>query len=319
MILAMMVVYVFALHLIFNVFKWVNPTTRNKIYVTVVGLFLIYCILLVINVFQPMSTDLRVFRYAVPVSPLVAGQVDEVPIEANVPLEEGAVLFELDPTPYEAQVELLEAQLELARLRLKQSRALAKQKAGSVYEVEAFRAQVKQLEASLRAARFNLEHTSVRAPTSGHVSDIALRPGQVLGPGVPVMTFVSDSYVVGATFRQEVINRIKPGDEAEIALDTYPGKTLAAKVTLVDRDIPQGQVVASGRVVDTSRAPHGFVFVNLELEDDEGLTLAAGEAGAATVYTDGGTAWIPERKVLFRWYTWMNYIITEMDIRGLRQ
>ena len=221
MILAMMVVYVFALHLIFNVFKWVNPTTRNKIYVTVVGLFFIYCILLVINVFQPMSTDLRVFRYAVPVSPLVSGQVAEVPIEANVPLEEGAVLFEIDPTPYQAQVDLLEAQLELARLRLKQSRALAKQKAGSVYEVEAFRAQVKQLEASLRAARFNLEHTSVRAPTSGHVSDIALRPGQVLGPGVPVMTFVSDSYVVGATFRQEVINRIKPGDEAEVALDTY--------------------------------------------------------------------------------------------------
>ena len=102
-------------------------------------------------------------------------------------------------------------------------------------------------------------------------------------------------------------------------MDTLPGKTLAAKVKLVDRDIPQGQVVASGRVVDTSRALHGFVFVQLELVDDAGLPLAAGEAGAATVYTDSGTSWVPVRKVFFRWYTWINYIITEMDIRGLRQ
>ena len=118
---------------------------------------------------------------------------------------------------------------------------------------------------------------------------------------------------------QEVINRIKPGDEAEIALDTYPGRTLAATVQLVDRDIPQGQVVASGRLIETARVPHGFVFVDLKLENDEGLTLAAGEAGAATVYTDRGQAWIPVRKVFFRWYTWLNYIITEMDIRGIRQ
>ena len=318
MILAMMVVYVFILHLVFNVFKWVQPSTRNKIYVTVVGLFFIYCILLVINVFQPMSTDLRVFRYVVPVSPLVSGQIAEVPIESNVPLEKGDVLFQIDPVPYEAQVEQLEARLELARLRLRQSRALARQKAGSAYEVQAFQAEVRQLEANLRAARFNLEHTSVRAPANGHVSDIALRPGQIVGPGVAVMSFVSDDYEIGATFRQEVINRIKPGDEAEVAIDTYPGRTLAAKVKVVDRDIPQGQVVASGRVIDTTRAAHGLVFVQLELLEHEGLTLAAGEAGAAAVYTDKGQAMAPVRRVFFRWYTWLNYLITEMDVRGKR-
>ena len=57
MILALMVVYVIILHLVFNVFKWVTPTTRNKIYVTVIGLFAIYFILLFINVYQPMYTE----------------------------------------------------------------------------------------------------------------------------------------------------------------------------------------------------------------------------------------------------------------------
>ena len=45
MILAMMVVYLIVLHLVFNVFKLVDATLRNKIYVTVFGLFAIYCML----------------------------------------------------------------------------------------------------------------------------------------------------------------------------------------------------------------------------------------------------------------------------------
>lgn len=320
MILAMMVLYIVILHLVFNVFKWATPTLRNRIYVTVAGLFGIYCMLLVINIYQPMSTDLRVFRAVVPVSATVAGQVTDVPVEANTTLDRGDVLFQVDPIPYQAAVDQLEAQLKLARLRLEQSTRLVERSAGSRYEMEAFEAQVKQLEGGLSAARFNLEHTTVRAPTNGHVSDVALRAGQVVGPGVPVMTFVSsETYVLAATFRQEVIKRIKPGDEAELALDSLPGRTLAATVSLVDRDIPQGQVLASGRVIATTRVPHGFVFVNFELEDDEGLELAAGEAGAAAVYTDRGRAFVAVRKVFFRWYTWLNFIITDGDIRGKRQ
>ena len=321
MILALMVIYVFTLYLIFNVFKWVQPTTRNQIYVTVVGLFGIYCILLVINVFQPMSTDLRVFRYVVPISATVAGQVTDVPVEAHVPLKRGDVLFQIDPEPFKAQVANIEASLKLAKISLARAKELRRKGVGPQVDVDRYTAQVEQLTAQLAKAQYDLEQTTVRAPADGHVSDIALRPGQTLGlTSPPVMSFVNgEHYVIGATFRQEVINRIKSGDEAEIALDTYPGRTLPATVQFVYRDIPQGQVVPSGRLVETTRVPHGFVFVDLKLDNDEGLTLAAGEAGAATVYTDRGQAWAPVRKVFFRWYTWLNYIITEMDIRGIRQ
>ena len=382
MILALMVIYVFALHLIFNVFKWVTPTTRNRIYVTVIGLFGIYCILLVINIFQPMSTDLRVFRYVVPISPVVSGQVTDVPIEANKPIAKDDILFQIDPRPYRYKLQQIEAALAAAEQDVPQlkaawdaataatanamaSRNLAKTEyeiaaktqrsdAGAISKLEVEKARetlneveaaltlaqaqerqaqlayeseiggvntkVAQLQAQLEAAKYDLDQTTVRAPANGRVSDIALRPGQVVASGGPVMTFVNaDSYVLAATFRQEVINRINPSDEAEIALDTLPGRTLAASVSHVDRDIPQGQVVPSGQMVDTTRTSHGFVFVHLELEDDKGLDLAAGEAGAATIFTDRGQAWIPVRKVFFRWYTWLNFIITEMDIRGKRQ
>jgi len=111
---------------------------------------------------------------------------------------------------------------------------------------------------------------------------------------------------------------LEVGDAAELALDTFPGRTFESTVVMVDRDVPQGQVVPSDQVLDTTRAPHGFVFVLFELVDDEDLDLAAGEAGAATVYTDRGQAFVPVRKVFFRWYTWLNLLITDSDIRGLR-
>lgn len=50
----------------------------------------------------------------------------------------------------------------------------------------------------------------------------------VVGPGTPVMSFVGDDLqVLAATFRQEVIQRIKPGDEAE--LGTFLGSVAQAR------------------------------------------------------------------------------------------
>ena len=119
MILAMMVGYIVILHLIFNVLKIVQPSTRNKIYVTVLGCFLIYCILLFINYYQPMSTDLRVVRFVIPLRTRLQGVVVEVPVQPNVPLKKGDVIFRIDPRPFEVQVARLKAALAEAEQQAK--------------------------------------------------------------------------------------------------------------------------------------------------------------------------------------------------------
>jgi multidrug resistance efflux pump len=119
MILAMMIGYIVILHLIFNVFKLVQPSTRNKIYVTVLGCFLIYCVVLFINYYQPMSTDLRVVRYVIPLRTRLQGVVVEVPVQPNVPLKKGDVIFRIDPRPFEVQVARLKAALAEAEQRAK--------------------------------------------------------------------------------------------------------------------------------------------------------------------------------------------------------
>ena len=81
---------------------------------------------------------------------------------------------------------------------------------------------VRQITAELDRARWNLDQTTVRAPTDGFVTQLLLRPGMMAVPMPlrPVMTFIhttapTDRVLVGA-FWQNSLQRLKPGDEAEV-------------------------------------------------------------------------------------------------------
>jgi hypothetical protein len=74
----------------------------------------IVLLLLLVGLFIPMgwgapSGPAIVVRHSVQIIPDVAGEVIEVPVQPNTPLKAGDVLFRIDPTPYEAQVNAVDA------------------------------------------------------------------------------------------------------------------------------------------------------------------------------------------------------------------
>ena len=71
--------------------------------------------LLLLNIFAPTTSDVRVVKYVVPIVSQVRGRVIEVPVENNRPVKKGDVLFKIDPTPYENEVRSLEAQAGVGR------------------------------------------------------------------------------------------------------------------------------------------------------------------------------------------------------------
>lgn len=101
----------------------------------------------------------------------------EVPVEPNTPLKAGDILFRLDPTPYEAQVQALQAQLKFQELRLAQLEQLQAKGTGRAFDVEEHQAEVDELKAKLAGAQWNLDKTVVRAPADGYVTNLALRKG----------------------------------------------------------------------------------------------------------------------------------------------
>jgi multidrug efflux system membrane fusion protein len=123
-------------------------------------------------------------------------------------VKQGDVLFEIDPRPYQAQlnqavsqINLARATLQLARLTLARDQAVAKAAPGSVSQqqleqdraaVNEAEARVKAAEASAEVAKLNLDFCKVTAPISGRIGRAQIDPGNlVLQDQTPLAVLVS--------------------------------------------------------------------------------------------------------------------------------
>jgi len=182
-------IYSFFVWLIFIKFKWLPWNTQTQVTVAIIPIVGMAILILLLNIFAPSSTDVRVFKYTVPIVSQLRGRVIEVPVEeGNRPVKKGDVLFKIDPEPYRLTVNQLEAQLasaiasqkeqeeslkgargavdqsaarmreiaarlELARARVTQNRELVATGAGSKFDLEQAETNLKDLEGQLDAAR----------------------------------------------------------------------------------------------------------------------------------------------------------------------
>jgi multidrug resistance efflux pump len=413
-------IYSFFVWLIFIRLKLLPWTTPWKVGVAIFPIVAIAAMLLLLNIFAPTTTDVRVVKYVVPIVSQVRGRVIEVPVENNRPVKKGDVLFRIDPTPYQNEVTSLEARLvseeakvgadrarlsetqarltdaesserqlreqlnqatgqvgsltaslELARKRVAQNTELVATGAGNRFDLEKAQTSVEELAAQLAAARaseqqvreklsgrvngdlatvaqvkaqiataqgqlrvsqaqvdttraqlenarWDLSQTTVRAPGNGTMVNVMLRPGFFVA-GMPfneVMTFVDDEYQIFALFGQNELHQVVAGNEAEITLDTYPGRVIKAHVDSVMWAQGQGQLDASGDLPRTVfTAPPGRFPAKLVVGDrDRALFLAAGARGSAAIYTDHLAMVHIIRKVLLRVASYLDYIIIKHSI-----
>lgn len=98
---------------IFKIFKiplnkWTVPTA------VLGGVVLIGTLILLMNYNHPFTQIGNQVFTTTPVVSGVRGRVLEVPVEANKQLQQGDVLFKIDPTPFEAEVARIEAQVKEA-------------------------------------------------------------------------------------------------------------------------------------------------------------------------------------------------------------
>lgn len=208
--------------------------------------------------------------------------------------------------------------LGVAQQAIKEATALA-EKARLAYEAKTPAGEnvtVAQTKAQLAKARIDLEETVVKAPANGFVTNLQLQPGFVVRPGDPVISFVRDPEgVVAVSFPQEYLGTIAVGNDVEVCLDTLPGRTLHGKVEAVILASGAGQLTPTGELpiaTQTAAAARFPVKVRIDPADAQRYQLPAGAHGAAAVYTDYGKSMRVIRKVVLRWYTWLNYVKISM-------
>lgn len=167
MIAMLTILYGGLIWLLFYKFKVVEPNAKSWTGAALIGITVIGWILLAMNVYQPYSKSSVVSRYVVQIAPQVTGQVTEVPVSPNVPVKKGDVLFQIDPAPFQAQVDGLEAALVQAVQSAEMLDDNLTTAEASVVQAQAglvnSRQQVTSLQASLDASTATVAETAERA------------------------------------------------------------------------------------------------------------------------------------------------------------
>ena len=173
--------------------------------------------------------------------------------------------------------------------------------------------EVARLQAELEKARYDLERTVVRAPTSGYVSQLLLRPGMMAAslPLRPVLTFVHDEKApMIAAFRQNSALRLQAGYDVEIVYPSIPGRVFYGKVVSVLPNMAEGQLQTSGSLIGTEIFQRiGRVPVMIEITDDMSeFNLPTGARAQVAVYSDHWHHLAIMRQILLRMSSWQNYL-----------
>jgi membrane fusion protein, multidrug efflux system len=90
---------------------------------------------------------------------------------------------------------------------------------------------IKQKDASASLANLNYEYTKLYAPADGYVTKKNVQPGNQIQAGQPLMAVVSlEGLSIVANYKETELENIRPGQEVNFKVDSYPGKVFKGKV-----------------------------------------------------------------------------------------
>ncbi len=201
------------------------------------------------------------------VAPKVSGRVEALAVDLGDRVARGQVVARLDDAEYQQALAQAAADREVARANLAEARSLltiARRELARVEElrergvtseserdvakaealaaeahVQVTRAQVARAEAALETARIRLGYTRVAAGWSGGresrtVAERYVDEGQLVSANDPLVRIVELDPVT-AVFHVTEANygRLRPGQEAVLATDAYPGRTFTGRIARI--------------------------------------------------------------------------------------
>lgn len=189
------------------------------------------------------------------------GRIERLLVRQGDAVRAGQLLVVLDQTQLQEEVKALASQRDESRLNYQRFDFLVKQGAASPIQRDALRQNFRAAESALKAKQADLAYKDLRAPIAGVVSDVAVRPGDVIRAGSPFTTIQRTERLlarlnVPSRFGQQV----RPGQPVLVTAPSGNG-TLEGRVVSIDP-----------RVNDATQS----VLVKAQLDNPDG-TLRNGE------------------------------------------
>jgi multidrug resistance efflux pump len=217
---------------------------------------------------------------------------------------------EEDVVQWATRVNTAEATRDEALAELERSRLKYKS------EIDGVNTSVANMEAQLRLAQYYLDNTTLTAPEDGRIINLQVRPGMVSGiyriGGIAALIAEADRYLL-ATFYQENLKYVRPGQPVEVAFDLYPGQIFAGRVDSIWRGNGVGQYLPSDEIPKFQQPPPNVpqdqYAAKIILDDPDQSKFPIGAQGSAAIYTGGEHgAWAALRKISIRAHSWLNWV-----------
>jgi multidrug efflux system membrane fusion protein len=235
----------------------------------------------------------------------VDGQLMTVAYQEGEMVHKDAPLVEIDPRPFQVQLEQAEAQLlkdqavlENARVDLQRYETLITKNAVAQQVLQTQRATVAQSEATVKtdqaaidAARLNLTYCHITAPIAGRIGLRLVDPGNMVSAAADtpllVITQTQPISIIFTIPEQQVADvrtPLKAGKKLRVdALDRNGQKILASgELTTLDNQIDPttGTLKLRAKVANQDDAlfPNQFVNARMLVQEKKGVTLIPNEA-----------------------------------------
>lgn len=186
---------------------------------------------------------------AVNIQARVSGFLDRRVYTEGAVVKAGQIMFQMDPKPFQAQVDAAKAALqrnqaamEVARANLARTKPLAQLNALSQKDLDDAQGQfeqsaaaVEQAKAQLVEAQLNLSYTTIRSPVNGVSSFAVVADGTYLNPQNSLLTTVSvlSPMWINFSISENELERIR--NEVKVGLLKLPdGGRFVVEVEMVD-------------------------------------------------------------------------------------
>lgn len=254
---------------------------------------------------QPWTRDGQVRANIVGIAPRVAGPIVSIPVHDNQPVKKGDLLFEIDPSTYQAAVDAAAAKVQQTEaLTLQEEQNLERQT--QLYKTNVVGQQAYQdaqdqyasamanesvARAQLETAQLNLSYTKVVAPVDGYLTNVNTSPGTYVNAGEQLLALVdATSFWVAGYFKETQISQVKPGDVAQITLMGHSGQPFSGTVestgwAIFIQDGATVQLIPEvAQTIDWVRLPQRFP-VRIQITGKPPVPLRIGQTVSISIRT----------------------------------
>jgi multidrug resistance efflux pump len=252
---------------------------------------------------RPWTRDAQVRANIVGIAPRVEGPIIQIPIKDNQPVKKGDLLFEIDPSNYQAAVNNAAAKLKQsqaaevqAQQELQRQNTLYETKVNDLRDVQnaqdAYAAAVADTAAAtatLQNAELNLSYTKVFAPVDGYMTNMNTSLGQYVNVGQQLLALVdSSSFWVASYFKETQLKHIQIGGKAKITLMGHEAQPFEGEIVSVAWGIflQDGSTVELlpdvSQTIDWVRLPNRFP-VRVQVTGQPPISLRIGQTASVSV------------------------------------